>query len=69
MPVDILGNEIQVGNEVVFGMAQHMHLLRGVVVKIHNKTVTIVHRDEVEWDGSEKQSRRAFGGVVVVGDV
>lgn len=68
MPQDILKNEITEGDTVVFGMAQHMILLQGTVIKINAKTVKIEH---VEWNGWCKrydtvEAQRTFDNVVVV---
>ena len=43
MPVDIVGNEIKVGDTVVFGMAQTMNQQIGKVAKICEKSV------KIEW--------------------
>ena len=72
MKVDKLGNEIKVGDKVVFGMGQSMTLLIGEVTKINAKTVTILrkwkqrnaYRKEVfEYQG---EYRRLFDNVVVI---
>jgi len=54
MKVDKIGNEIKVGDKVVFGMGQSMTLLIGEVTKINTKTVTILRKwKQWGWDGKE----------------
>lgn len=70
MPQDIMGNEISVNDIVVFGMAQHMHLLTGIVTAINPKTVKILYSSREhngrEWKTVVKDCNRAFEDVVVV---
>ena len=72
MKVDKIGNEIKVGDKVVFGMGQSMTLLIGEVTKINTKTVTILRKwKQWGWDGKEvfecqDEYRRLFDNVVVV---
>lgn len=51
---DIMGNDLKVGQIVVYGMGQSMTLLVGTIDKINNKTVTI-HRElpRMIWDRSK----------------
>lgn len=63
---DIIGNELAVGDKVVFGMAQTMCLHTGTITKISEKTVKIKH--DVRWDGWQNptDSQRAFEDVVKI---
>lgn len=73
MARDIMGHELLVDDEVVFGQAQHMHLLRGKVIAVNAKTVKILYVDQENWRGEwkdvEKECNRAFQDVVIVSDV
>lgn len=72
MKVDKLGNEIKVGDKVVFGMGQSMTLLIGEVTKINDKTVTILRKWKQQRMGYKEmfecqdEYRRLFDNVVVV---
>lgn len=72
MKVDKLGNEIKVGDKVVFGMGQSMTLLIGEVIKINDKTVTILRKWKQQRMGYKEmfecqdEYRRLFDNVVVV---
>lgn len=72
MKVDKVGNEIKVGDKVVFGMGQSMTLLIGEVTKINAKTVTILRKwKQRRWDSKElvecqDEYRRLFDNVVVI---
>lgn len=66
-PLDIRGNSIREGDTIIFGHAQSMILLQGVVVKINAKTVKIEHK---VWNGYTKvydteYAQRTFDNVVV----
>lgn len=64
---DILGNELVIGDKVVFGTAQSMHLMVGIVSKIHPKTVMIKHEEYRNGSYSEiSESRRNFEDVVKI---
>lgn len=67
MAQDIRGVEINVGDTVVFGLAQTKTLSKGVVVKINPKTVSIDHH---YYDAYTRKNRignclREFDNVVV----
>jgi type II secretory pathway component PulC len=67
---DINGNVINLGCNVVFGLAGTMKLAKGRVTKINKKTVTIEYQGvEVHW-GIERTvvstCNRAFENVAVV---
>lgn len=55
MKVDKVGNEIKVGDKLVFGMGQSMTLLIGEVTKINDKTVTILRKWKQQRMGYEKK--------------
>ena len=63
---DILGNDLEIGDKVVFGMAQTMRLHTGEIIKISTKTVKIKH--EVYQNGWQEttESQRAFEDVVKI---
>lgn len=64
---DILGNDLSVGDKVVFGTAQSMCLMKGVITKIHPKTVMIKHEEYRNGSYSEiSESRRNFEDVVKI---
>lgn len=64
---DILGNTLEVGDKVVFGTAQSMHLMTGIISKIHPKTVMIKHEEYRNGSYSEiSESRRNFEDVVKI---
>lgn len=64
---DILGNTIEIGDKVVFGTAQSMHLMVGVISKVHPKTVMIKHEEYRNGSYSEiSESRRNFEDVVKI---
>jgi len=64
---DILGNELSVGDTVVFGSAGSMCLRKGEVVKINPKTVIIKHEEYYNGSYSTiQESRRNFEDVVKV---
>ncbi len=64
---DILGNDLQVGDKVVFGTAQSMRLMTGIISKIHPKTVMIKHEEYRNGSYSEiSESRRNFEDVVKI---
>lgn len=66
---DILGNDLAVGDKVVFGTAQSMHLMVGTIKKIHPKTVMISHEEYKNHSWSEiSESRRNFEDVVKIKD-
>lgn len=66
---DILGNTLEVGDKVVFGTAQSMRLMTGVVSKVNPKTVMIKHEEYRNGCYSEiSESRRNFEDVVKVND-
>lgn len=66
---DILGNSLEVGDKVVFGAAQSMRLMTGVVSKVNPKTVMIKHEEYRNGCYSEiSESRRNFEDVVKVND-
>lgn len=75
MPKDIVGHEIMEGDEVVFGQAQHMHLLRGTVIAVNPKTVKIRYTKQKQrygggWEEDvQVECNRAFEDVVIVSDV
>lgn len=72
MKVDKIGNEIKVGDKVVFGMGQSMTLLIGEVTKINDKTVTILRKWKQRRAYSKEvfecqdEYRRLFDNVVVI---
>lgn len=64
---DILGNDLSVGDKVVFGTAQSMHLMIGIISKIHPRTVMIKHEEYRNGSYSEiSESRRNFEDVVKI---
>jgi hypothetical protein len=64
---DILGNTLEVGDKVVFGTAQSMRLMTGIISKIHLKTVMIKHEEYRNGCYSEiSESRRNFEDVVKI---
>lgn len=64
---DILGNELALGDTVVFGKAQTMCLHKGKVIKINAKTVIIEHEEYSNGSYSRiAESRRNFEDVVKV---
>ena len=64
---DILGNPLSVGDKVVFGTAQSMSLMQGVISKINPKTVIISHEEYRNGPYSEiSESRRNFEDVVKI---
>lgn len=64
---DILGNNLAVGDEVVFGTAQSMRLMIGVVSKVNPKTVMIKHEEYHNHSYSTiEESRRNFEDVVKI---
>ena len=64
---DILGNDLAVGDKVVFGTAQSMRLMQGVITKINAKTVMIKHEEYRNGSYSEiSESRRNFEDVVKI---
>lgn len=66
---DILGNDLSVGDKVVFGTAQSMRLMQGVITKIHPKTVIISHEEYRNGPYSEiSESRRNFEDVVKINE-
>jgi len=69
---DIIGNELTVGDKVVFGMGGSMNLLQGIVTKINPKTVTIEQKyDAIDYYTKKIYSKsvdylRTFDNVVKV---
>jgi len=63
---DILGNELNVGDKVVFGKAQKMALHTGFIVQINKKTVKIEHEEYRNGWNDTIVSQRAFEDVVKV---
>lgn len=64
---DILGNTLEVGNKVVFGTAQSMRLMTGVISKVNPKTVMIKHEEYHNHSYSTiEESRRNFEDVVKI---
>lgn len=64
---DILGNTLEVGDKVVFGTAQSMRLMTGVIIKVNPKTVMIKHEEYRNGSYSEiSESRRNFEDVVKI---
>lgn len=63
-PLDFFGNEINVGDKVVYVGAGYTEFLTEVVTKISAKTVTL--GDRTQW-GSH--IRRAFDRIIVVKEV
>lgn len=67
LPLDILNNQLRVGDKVVFGTAQSMRLMTGVVSKVNPKTVMIKHEEYRNGSYSEiSESRRNFEDVVKI---
>lgn len=65
LPLDILNNQLRVGDKVVFGSAQSLTLRIGIITKINDKTVTIKHEEYNNGSYSSiKESRRNFRDVV-----
>lgn len=65
LPLDILNNQLRVGDKVVFGSAQSLTLRTGIVAKINPQTVTIKHEEYNNGSYSSiKESRRNFRDVV-----
>lgn len=65
LPLDILNNQLRVGDKVVFGSAQSLALRTGTISKINDKTVTIKHEQYHNNSHSEiSESRRNFKDVV-----
>ena len=65
LPLDILNNQLRVGDKVVFGSAQSLTLRTGIITKISPQTVTIKHEEYNNGSYSLiKESRRNFRDVV-----
>lgn len=65
LPLDILNNQLRVGDKVVFGSAQSLTLRTGTITKINSKTVSIKHEQYHNNSYSEiSESRRNFRDVV-----
>lgn len=47
---DLLGNELSVGDAVVFGGGQHKTLYTGLIAKINPKTVSIGEHKLRHWN-------------------
>lgn len=66
-PQDKLLRTINLNDNVVFGKAGSMQLIKGKVIKINAKTVTIEHKEYNNGPYSTiTESRRAFQDVVVI---
>lgn len=63
---DILGNDLQVGDKVVFGMAQTMQLHTGTIMKVNAKTVKIKHEAYQNGWQETVESQRSFEDVVKI---
>lgn len=64
---DILGNDLVIGDKVVFGTAQSMRLMTGIISKIHPKTIMIKHEAYMNGSYSEiSESRRDSCDVVKI---
>ena len=67
LPLDILNNQLRVGDKVVFGSAQSLTLRTGTITKINDKTVNIKHEQYHNNSYSEiSESRRNFRDVVKI---
>lgn len=69
LPLDILNNQLRVGDKVVFGSAQSLTLRTGIITKIDSKTVSIKHEQYHNNSYSEtSESRRNFRDVVRISE-
>jgi len=62
MAKDFVGNNILIGDEVVFMQLGYRNLMKGVVVKLTDQTCLIQHE---ETNTCSKESRQSHNQVVV----